>query len=77
MQTHEKIATTILGHVYCAVSDCYDFDAKHSELISTTPDSETYEFGPYQRTYWFDSNDSITHTQLQFDENWVEPEGAE
>jgi len=73
MQTHEKIKVT--KYTIEEAEDLYAFDAKHSELIATALESETYEFGPYTRTYWFNGDTAtITHTQLQFDENWVEPE---
>ena len=80
MKTHERIRVT--KYTIEEAEDLYAFDAKHSELINETQVSETYEFGPYTRTYWFKgvevvvnpNNASITHTQLQFDENWVEPE---
>jgi len=79
MQTHELIKVTPC--TIEEVEDLYAFDAKHSELLLTDTDKDVYEFGPYTRTYWFRedevSNASITHTQLQFDENWVEPEEVE
>lgn len=83
MQTHEKIAVT--KYTIEEVEDLYAFDAKHSDLMVSTDESETYLFGAYQRTYWFQNdevsaipdNAIITHTQLQFDENWVEPEELE
>lgn len=76
MQTHEKIAVT--KYTIEEVEDLYAFDAKHSELLVSEVDKEIYEFGPCTRTYWFNGGTAtITHTQLQFDENWVEPEGLE
>lgn len=76
MQTHKKIAVT--KYTIEETEDLYAFDAKHSELTNATQVSETYEFGPYTRTYWFNGGTAtITHTQLQFDDEWVEPEGLE
>lgn len=76
MKLHEKMTVTM--NTRDSVEACYDFDAWNSKLIATEDDSETYELGPYKRTYWFDKwYDEITHTQLQFDENWVEPEETE
>lgn len=73
MQTHEKIKVT--KYTIEEAEDLYAFDAKHSDLMVSTAEAETYLFGAYQRTYWFkEGTATITHTRLQFDENWVDPE---
>lgn len=75
MQTHEKIAVTL--NTTEAVEALYTFDRAHSNMVVEADNFEIFQFGPYKRTYWFDDDlgfYNFTHTQLQFDENWVEPE---
>ena len=46
-----------------AVQKCYDFDKQHGKCKDESSGQftgnfyeETYEFGPYSRTYYFDNN---------------------